>query len=48
MKTHSSNHPDRPNPKGRHTLWVRLVAPRDTRCLVRVRQPDVDTEALAP
>ena len=32
-------------PKGRHTLGVRLVAPRDTDCLVRVRQPDVDIEA---
>ena len=35
-------------PGGRHTLGVRLVAPRDTDCLVRVRQPDVDTEALIP
>ena len=35
-------------PAGRHTLGVRLVAPRDTDCLIRVRQPDVDTEAMTP
>ena len=35
-------------PEGRHSLGVRLVAPRDTDCLVRVRQPDVDTEETIP
>jgi choline kinase len=35
-------------PDGRHRLGVRLVAPTETDCLVRVRQPDVDAEVLTP
>ena len=35
-------------PEGRHELRVRLVAPIDASCLVRMRQPAVDFEDDAP
>ena len=35
-------------PEGRHELGVNLVAPAEASCLVRVRQPAVDSEDEAP
>jgi hypothetical protein len=49
--THAISHKERLTldlPGERHELEVRMIAPRDADCFIRVRQPDIDTEDISP